>query len=162
VPRNGLIDRTSWKILEALQENARLSFAELGRRVGLSTPAIAERVRRMEETGIIKGYHAVLDPAALGLPMLVFIRLTVASGENPLVRVVAAAKQLPEVIECHRVTGADSFILKVRVCSVTHLESFINHLTPLGATTTSTVLSSAIERQNISEQNIEKFHLLGF
>lgn len=160
--QKGSLDRISWKILEALQENARLSFAELGRRVGLSTPAAAERVRRLEETGIIKGYHASLDFVTLGLPMLVFVRLSVAGGENPMIRVVSAAKQLPEVVECHRVTGTDSFILKVRVCSVPHLESFINRLTPLGATTTCTVLSSPIERQEISAQNIEDFHLLGF
>src|ERR1700716_2922075 len=96
------IDRTDWGLLEALQENARLTFAELGRRVSLSPPAVAERVRRLEEVGVLRGYHAQVDMAALGLPMQAMIRITTnnvaecASHGNRLVDV-------PEVLEARRV-----------------------------------------------------------
>ncbi|GAC1617273.1 MAG: Lrp/AsnC family transcriptional regulator [Candidatus Acidiferrum sp.] len=155
------MDQIAWKILEALQEDGRLSFAEIGRRVGLSTPAAAERVRRLEEAGIINGYHASVNLAKLGLPLLVFVRMTVTGGGNPMVGVVNAAKKMPEVIECHRVTGEDSFILKAQLSSVAHLESLINRLYPLGATTTCTVLSSPIQRRDISSKDLENFHLRG-
>jgi Lrp/AsnC family transcriptional regulator, leucine-responsive regulatory protein len=153
------MDQIAWKVLEALQEDARLSFAEIGRRVGLSTPAAAERVRRLEQAGIINGYHARVNLAKLGLPLLVFVRMTVTGGGNPMASVVNAARQMPEVIECHRVTGEDSFILKAQLCSVAHLESLINRLYPLGATTTCTVLSSPVQRRNISLKDLDNFHL---
>jgi len=139
-----LLDDLGWSILEVLQRDARVSFSELGRRVGLSTPAVTERVRRMEEVGIITGYHASVDPSKAGFPIVVYMRLAIAGGENMVSRATAAVKRMPEVLECHRVTGTDSFILRAGLLSVAHLESMIDRLTPFGMTSTSTVLSSPV------------------
>src|SRR5271166_1247293 len=115
------IDETGWHILEELQENGRLSFAELGRRAGLTLPAVAERVRKMEDAGIITGFRAEVDPAKIGLPITAFIRISIVGDVfNSVARSVVS---MPEVLECHRGTGADSFTLKVVVESVQHLES---------------------------------------
>ena len=151
-----LLDAIGWKILEELQNNARISFAELGRRVGLSTPAVTERVRRMEEANIIVGYHATIDPAKAGYPIVVYMRLSIAGGDNMVRTATVAMKKLPEIMECHRVTGTDSFILRAELVSIGHLESLIDHLTPFGMTSTSTVLSSPIKyrpvRPGVGEQ----------
>jgi Lrp/AsnC family leucine-responsive transcriptional regulator len=146
-----LLDAIGWKILEELQDNARVSFAELGRRVGLSTPAVTERVRRMEEARIITGYHATVDPGKAGYPIVVFMRLSIAGGDNMVRTATAAMKKMPEIMECHRVTGTDSFILRAELLSIAHLESLIDHLTPFGMTSTSTVLSSPIKYRPVRQ-----------
>lgn len=137
-----LLDSIGWHILRELQENARIPFAELGRRVGLSTPAVAERVRNMETAGIIRGYRTEVDPTACGYPVLAFIRVNVAGDK--LGHFVKLAKSRPEVLECHRVTGAESFIIKMAVSNIAHLETAIDSLMPYVATTTSMILSSPI------------------
>ena len=137
-----LLDNIGWNILRELQENARIPFAELGRRVGLSTPAVAERVRNMEDCGIIRGYRTEVDPTACGYKVLAFIRVNV-SGDR-LKDFVELAKTCPEVLECHRVTGAESFIIKMAVSDIQHLELAIDSLMPYVATTTSMILSSPI------------------
>lgn len=137
-----LLDQIGWHILQELQENARIPFAELGRRVGLSTPAVAERVRNMEDAGIIRAYRAEVDPLACGYNVLAFIRVNVAGDK--LQHFVELAKTRPEVLECHRVTGAESFILKMAVTDMNHLQSAIDSLMPYVATTTSMILSSGI------------------
>ncbi|HMI52705.1 MAG TPA: Lrp/AsnC family transcriptional regulator [Candidatus Saccharimonadales bacterium] len=139
-----LLDPIGWQILQQLQENARISHSELGRRVGLSTPAVAERVRRMEEAGIITGYHASVDPTKAGFPIVVYMRLAVSGGENMVSRATAALKAMPELLECHRITGTESFVMRVGLHSVAHLETLIDRLTPFGMTSTSTVLSSPV------------------
>jgi len=113
------------------------SFSELGRRVGLSTPAVAERVRQMEDAGIIRGFHAEVDPAKLGLGVLAFIRVKV-SGDK-LQTFTEVVRSCPEALECHRVTGSESFIVKVAVTDINHLESVIDALMPYEATTTSMI-----------------------
>jgi Lrp/AsnC family leucine-responsive transcriptional regulator len=152
-----LLDEVGWHILRELQMDARLSYAELGRRVGLSLPAVAERVRRLEEAEIIAGYHAVLNPKKIGIPVMAFIRIT-TSGEN-YSSIIALARNLPEVVECHHLTGADSFILKVITASISHLEQLIGHLSTYGQTATSIVLSSPVTKQrlepNRNNQNLE-------
>jgi Lrp/AsnC family transcriptional regulator, leucine-responsive regulatory protein len=140
------LDPISWKILAELQADARLSFAEIGRRVGLSTPAAAERVRRLEDSGVIEGYEARLNPARIGLAVAAFIRVRLTGSETLAKKLTAAAGLMPEVLECHRCTGDESFILKVRVQSVDHLQKLIDKLTPFGMTSTSLILSSPVEK----------------
>lgn len=151
------LDAIAWKILECLQHNARLSFAELGRMVGLSTPAAAERVRRLEEAGVITGYHASVDTAKLGIPIRVLVRLTIPGGDIQVSRTVTAIKELSEVSRCHRITGAESFVIEADVVSIRHLEVLIDRLSALGATSTSTVLSSPVERREYHARQIEAF-----
>lgn len=141
-----LSDKRTRRILKELQADGRLSFAELGRRAGLSTPAAAERVRRLEEAGVIEGYEARINPRALGLDVTAFVRVRVTGAETLARRLTKLASESPEVLECHRCTGDESFILKVRVESVRHLERLIDRLTPFGMTSTALVLSSPVER----------------
>ena len=157
VPHGVELDAIAWKILENLQNNARISFAELGRKVGLSTPAVAERVRRLEEAGVVTGYHASVDLAKLGVPIHVLIRLTIPGGELQISRTVAAIKELQEISRCHRITGDESFVIEAHLVSVHHLETVIDKLSAFGATATSTVLSSPVERREYSQKQIEGF-----
>jgi Lrp/AsnC family leucine-responsive transcriptional regulator len=142
-----LLDLVGWRILDELQRDARLSYSELAARVGLSPPAVAERMRRLEEAGIITGYRAVIDPAKVGLPITAYIRCT---SSGPQVGMIA--RELPEVLECHRITGGDAFILKVVVASVAHLEAIIDRLLPYGQPTTSLVLSSPVPERGIARE----------
>ena len=151
------MDAISWKLLEALQQNARLSFAELGRKVGLSTPAVAERVRRLEESGAVTGYHASVNTVKLGLPMRILVRLTIPGGELQISRTIAALKEMPEISRCHRITGAESFVIEADVVSIRHMEALIDKLSTLGATSTSTVLSSPVERRHYQSKQIAGF-----
>ena len=151
------LDAIAWKILEALQQNARVSFAELGRKIGLSTPAVAERVHRLEEAGVITGYHASLNSTKLGVPIRVLVRLTIPGGELQISRTVTALKDLSEISRCHRITGAESFVIEADVVSIRHLEALIDRLSALGATSTSTVLSSPVERRDHQAKQVESF-----
>jgi Lrp/AsnC family leucine-responsive transcriptional regulator len=152
------LDRISWKIIEELQHNARISWAELGRRVGLTTPAVAERVHRLEKLGVIRGFHADISLERLGMPILIFVRLSM-SGPESLVRTFQQqVKAWEEVLECHRVTGSDSFIVKASVVSMEHLERFLDKLGHYGTTATATVLSSPVLQRAITEKVIEQFH----
>jgi Lrp/AsnC family leucine-responsive transcriptional regulator len=147
-----LLDELGWKMLTELQKDARISFAELGRRVGLSTPAAAQRVRRMEEEGIIRAYRADISPLQVGLPITAFIRMSIVGDVLP--RLTAQIRSMTEVVECHRGTGADSFIMKVNVISVEHLNHVIDCLTPFGTTSTSLVLGSVVERNLLGPENL--------
>ncbi len=142
-----ILDPIGRKLLCALQENARLSYSELGRQLGLSAPAVTERVRKMEEAEVITGYHAEVDPARLGYGVLAFIRLTTPTDQYP--RVQELAQRLPEIRECHHITGGEAFILKVLAISIPHLESIIALLSAYGATSTSIVLSSPVRKQGL-------------
>ena len=157
VPNVVELDAIAWKILEGLQQNARQSFAELGRKVGLSTPAVAERVRRLEEAGVITGYHAAVNTAKLGIPIRVLVRLTIHGGDLQVSRAVTAIKDLSEINRCHRITGAESFVIEADVVSIRHMEALIDKLSTLGATSTSTVLSSPVERREFHAKQIEMF-----
>jgi Lrp/AsnC family leucine-responsive transcriptional regulator len=142
-----LLDETGWELLCALQQNARSSYAELGRRVGLTPPAVADRIRRLEASGIISGYHAALNPAKLGLGLTAIIRFQSTTG--PFERLYSVIRGCPEIVECHRVTGGDCMTLTAVVCSVEHLQELITKLTPYGTSNTSIVLSSPIQHRGI-------------
>lgn len=146
-----MIDEIDWKIIKELQLNARITFAELGRRVGLTTPAVIERVRKLEDAQIITGYRAVIDPAKVGFPVTAFIRMSISGIDYS--HIIEVAKNASEVLECHRGTGGDSFILKVAVADVEHLQNLIDKLTPYGITTTSIVLSSPVKSRVIEPHN---------
>ena len=143
-----LLDRTGWQILHALQNDARLSFSQFGRQVGLSAPAVAERVRRMEETGIITGYRAQVNPEKVGMPLTAIIELTTSPNNYP--RIFTVIDQLPEILECHHVTGHYSFTIKAIAESMAHLEQLIGKLSQYGSTTTAIVLSSPIKAKAIA------------
>jgi Lrp/AsnC family leucine-responsive transcriptional regulator len=145
-----LLDATGWQIIQALQENARLSYHELGRRVGLTAPAVAERVRKLEDAGIIMGYTARINPAQVGLPMTVFIRHSATPTGDRGIKQLAMTQ--PEILECHRVTGSDSFIMKVVVTSIAHLEALVNRLMEYGPSISSIVLSSPVEGKPILQE----------
>ena len=138
------IDECSLNLLVELSRDARSSYAELARRVGMSPSAVVERMRRMEEEGIIEGYSAAINPAALGLSVLAVIRMTCdGTHYHPFLKFV---KTLSEVRVCHHVTGADAFFLEVATRSLEELEQLIERLLPYGIPTTSLVFSSPVVR----------------
>ena len=139
-----LMDSLGWKLLIELQKDGRISFAELGRRVGLSTPAVAQRVGRMEDEGIIRAYRADVSPRDVGLPITAFIRMSVVG--DVLAKLTARVRTMPEIVECHHVTGEDSFQLKLVASSIGHLEELVGKLSAFGQTTTSIVLSTTLTR----------------
>lgn len=144
-----LLDSTGWQLLQELQENARLSYSELGQRVNLSAPAVADRIRKLEEAGIITGYHAELNLGKLGLPISAIIRLSSVAGQNCTL-VAARVSEMPEVLECYRVTGSDSVVVRVAASSMDHLERLIDRLAFYGPPTTSIVLSRSMQRRTIT------------
>lgn len=141
------LDTTDRALLAELQLDARLSLAELGRRVGLSPPAVTDRLRRLESAGTIAGYRAVVDPRALGYALGAIIRVRPAPRQIP--KVAEVARDTLEVTECHRVTGEDCFFVSVRVRDVEHLEEVIDCFTPFGQTTTSIVQSSPVPARGV-------------
>lgn len=142
-----MLDEIDRKILHEMQEDARTSYAELGRRVGLTTPAVIERVRKLEDAGIITGYRAEIDAAKAGLPITAFIRMSISGVDYS--HIIEVAEESSEVLECHRGTGGDSFIMKVAVSTVEHLQEVIDRLVPYGITTTTIVLSSPVKRRTV-------------
>ncbi|HQU93629.1 MAG TPA: Lrp/AsnC family transcriptional regulator [Pyrinomonadaceae bacterium] len=142
-----MLDEIDRKILKELQEDARTSYAELGRRVGLTTPAVIERVRKLEDAGIIVGYRADIDTAKVGLPITAYVRMSISGVDYS--HIIEVAQQSNEVLECHRGTGGDSFIMRVVLSSVEHLQEVIDRLTPYGITTTTIVLSSPVKGKPI-------------
>lgn len=140
--RNDALDEVNVRLLEELTRDPRLPMAELGRRVGMSSPAVTERIRRLEEAGVIRGYRLDLDPAALGLPIAAFVRVRPDPGQLP--KVAELARSIPEVVECHRITGDDCFILKVYFPAMDQLDRLLDRLLLYGTTTTSIVQSSPV------------------
>ncbi|AEB11994.1 Lrp/AsnC family transcriptional regulator [Marinithermus hydrothermalis] len=136
------LDEVGLAILKELQHDARLSYSELGRRVGLSAPAVAERVRRLEDAGIITGYAARVDPAALGYTVNALIELTTTPGQYA--KVLEYAEKTLEVRECYFVTGEHSFVARVVARSIPHLQRIIQQLSLFGPTRTSVVLSTPL------------------
>jgi Lrp/AsnC family leucine-responsive transcriptional regulator len=141
------LDDTDWRLLEALQADGRASYADLGRLVALSPSAVTERVRRLEEAGVITGYAAQVDPEALGLAITALVRLRYPHGDYGPFRDLLAST--PEVGEAHHVTGDDCFVLTVRARSMRHLEEVTGRIAGLGAVTTSVVYSTPLARRPV-------------
>jgi Lrp/AsnC family transcriptional regulator, leucine-responsive regulatory protein len=148
VPSNQKLDATDLELLRELQHDARLSLAELGRRVGLSAPAVADRLRRLEDEGVIAGYRAEIDPRALGYDLSAVLRVRPDGRQLP--KIADIARETPEVVQCERVTGDDCFVMKVHVCDVQHLEEVLDRFTPFGRTTTSIVQSAPFPARGIA------------
>jgi len=143
-----LMDAYGRKLLAELQANARLSVAELGRRIGLSATATAERMRQMEEIGILRGYTVEIDREALGLEVLAFIRMSCNGPQYH--RLLDYVHTLEEIRECHHLTGGDDLLLKVTTTSMADLEALIEALLPYGTVITSLVLSTPVERRSFA------------
>jgi Lrp/AsnC family leucine-responsive transcriptional regulator len=143
-----LLDDTNLALISELQQDARVSLAELGRRVGLSAPAVAERLQRLERDQVIRGYRAEIDPAALGYGLSAIIRMRPAPRQ--LGKVADLTRARPEVVECHRITGEDCYMIKVHVRSMAHLEEVIDALAEFGQTTTSMIQSSPVESRGVA------------
>jgi Lrp/AsnC family transcriptional regulator, leucine-responsive regulatory protein len=139
------LDAIDRGILRALARDARVTMADLGRAVGLSPPSVSERVRRLEEAGVIEGYSAVINPAGLGLPLAAYVRIRPMPGQ--LATVAELLNGLPAIVECDRVTGDDCFIAKTHVASVAELEALIDAIIPYAMTNTSIIQSSPIKRR---------------
>ncbi len=140
-----MLDRIGRKILAALQENARIPLSRIGEKVGLSAPAVAERVKKLEEAGVITGYHARIDTAAMGRSVAAFIHLATDARHYPAVR--SLASDMPQISACHHISGDASFILQVRVDDVSALEKVVARLSPLGQTRTAIVLSTVVDKK---------------
>ena len=140
------LDSTDRKIIGELTSDGRVSLAELGRRVNLSSPAVAERVQRLERAGVIIGYHAEIDPRALGYQLTAIVRIKPGPGQ--LQRIPELALEIPEVGECHRITGEDCFYLKVHLRSIDELSLVLDRFLAYGETTTSLINASPIPRRD--------------
>jgi Lrp/AsnC family transcriptional regulator, leucine-responsive regulatory protein len=146
------LDDIDWKLMQLLEQDARLSFRELGTHVNLSAPAVTKRLDRMMESGIIRGYRVEIDLAKIGLPITAFTQISVARGKS---REIASQLQaLPEVTDCYRISGDYSYIVKLHVASISHLESFIDRIGKLGHSTTSIVLSSTTTMPIVGKRNL--------
>lgn len=145
--RDFTLDAVDEQIVGELQADARLSLAELGRRVGLSPPAVADRLGRLQAARVIEGYAARVHPAALGYALTSIIRIR--PSPRQIAKVADLARATPEVVECHRITGEDCFFMKAHVRDVHHLEELIDTFTPFGQTTTSIVQSTPVPARGV-------------
>ena len=138
------LDDINIELLDLLQNDGRMSYRELGERVGLSAPAVTERVRRLEELGVIKGYRAVVDYEKLGFPLLCVIRLNSPLGAQGVDDII---ERIPEVIESNRVTGSESHVIRARARTTKHLEDLLHELWSYGDSNTNIVTSSPVPRR---------------
>lgn len=141
--RNGSVDNIDAQILGALAANARLSLAELSRQVGLSSPGVSERIKRLEESGVIKGYTVKIDPSLLGRPIAVWLRISPAPGQ--LAKVSAVLKETKDIVQCDRITGEDCLLARAHVANVEDLEKLIDKFVPYASTNTSLIQSSPVK-----------------
>lgn len=141
------LDDQDWAVLAELQNDARISYAELARRVALSPSAVTERVRRLESLGVITGYHATVDPARVGRGVQAVVRLKYpGTAHQPLRRLVA---DRPEILQCDRVTGEECYVLRLATRDMEHLEDVVDELARLGSLTTNVVYSTLLSRRTI-------------
>ena len=141
-----LLDATDRQIIAELAQDGRISFAELGRRVSLSSPAVTERVRRLEQTGVITGYRAEVDPRALGYALTAIVRVKPAVRQ--LSKIAELAADIPQIEECLRITGEDCFYMKLHLGSIEELPSVLDQFLLYGETTTSIVNATPVPRRD--------------
>ena len=146
---NSNLDNTDWKILTELQRDARLSFAELGRRVGLSSPAVQERVRRLEDAGVIEGYHVKVNAKKVGLPIMSWTRLVDLQGKYNIEQVAEIAKTTPEILNCYHLIGQDEYLLQIVATSVEHLELVLQKFTEHCQSISSIVIKASVSNRPI-------------
>jgi|SRR5471032_3306376 Lrp/AsnC family transcriptional regulator, leucine-responsive regulatory protein len=137
-----LLERRNVQILRLLRDDPRMAISALARRIGMSAPAVRERVQRLEEAGAIRGYRLEIDPAALGFPVAVFIRIRPMPGQ--MAKIASLAKRTPEIVECHRITGEDCFIMKAHIAALDRLDPLLDRFLAFGQTTTSLIQSSPV------------------
>jgi|SRR5579859_5835960 len=142
-----LQDARNLELLRLLRTDPCMSVSEMARRVGMSAPAVRERIDRLTEAGIIKGTRLELDPRALGYPLAIFIRIRPMPGQLPKIAELAA--RIPQVVECHRITGEDCFILKVYLDSLDNLDVILDQFLVYGQTTTSIVQSTPVPPRHL-------------
>ena len=142
-----LLDEVNLRLLRELEADGRLGMAELGRRIGMSAPAVAERVQRLERAGVIVGYRAEIDPKALGYAVSAVVRIRPAPGQ--LQRIPEVARETPEVAECYRITGEDCYLVRLHLRAIDDLEDVLDRFTPYGLTTTSIIHSAPVPRRGL-------------
>lgn len=145
---NDLMDDVNLRLLDALREDPRLSMSALAREVGMSAPAVTERVARLERAGVIRGYRLDIDPAAAGLPVAAWVRVRPGPGQLP--KLADLARRTPRVAECHRITGEDCFLMKVHVAAIEDLEEVLDEFLPYGQTTSSIIVSTPVPPRPVS------------
>ena len=144
------IDSLNWKILKCLQQNARLSNAEIGRQVGISSPAVSERIKKMEDLGIIQDYHTTVSPFEAGYQLKALI--TIRAFMGMLKPFLDKVKSYDEVINCYRITGNENIVMEVILHNQNHLETFIDQLITYGETKTHIILSNVIDDKPIKQR----------
>jgi Lrp/AsnC family transcriptional regulator, leucine-responsive regulatory protein len=142
-----VLDDLNRRILAELLSDPRISMSALGRRVGLSSPAVTERVQRLERSGVISGFRVDIDPAALGLPVAAFVRVRPSAGQLP--KIAALAESLGQVSECHRITGEDCFLIKVHAATIDGLEEILDQFLQYGQTVSSIVVTSPVPPRSL-------------
>lgn len=141
------IDNLNWKILKCLQENARQSNAEIGRQVGISSPAVSERIKKMEDLGVIQGYNTLVSPFEIGYQLKAIITMRAFMGKlKPFLEKV---KTYDEIVNCYRITGDENFVMEVVLKNQKHLEQFIDQLIVYGETKTQIVLSHVVKQKEL-------------
>ena len=145
--KDGPLDDVNRRLLAELSSDPRIGMSALARRVNMSAPAVTERVQRLERAGVIKGYRLEVNPAALGLPVTAFARIRPAAGQ--LSKIAELARSLPQVTECHRITGEDCFLIKVHAPAVEELETLLDQFLVYGQTVTSIVVSTPVQPRSL-------------
>ena len=146
--KSQLLDELNIRILRELTADPRLRTTELARRLGVSTPTVRERVTRLEESGVIRGYRLEVDPAALGLPVAAWVRLRPGPGQIP--KIIDLAARTPEVVECHRISGEDCFLMRVQVAAIAGLEDVLDKFLVHGQTTSSFIVSTPVQPRPVT------------
>jgi len=142
-----LLDEVNRRLLRELAAEPRITMSALARRVGMSAPAVSERIQRLERAGVITGYRVEVSPAALGLPVTVFVRVRPTAGQLP--KIAQLAKDTPEISECHRISGEDCFLVKLHAATIEDIEKTLDRFLIYGQTITSVVVSTPVPPRTV-------------